>query len=106
MITLDEFKKIDFRVAKIVAAQKIERSQKLLKLQLDMGEEQRQIVSGISEFYEPESLIGKEIVIIANLAPRVILGIESQGMLLAADADGKPVLVTVDSEVAPGTKIG
>lgn len=105
MINLNEFKKIDLRIAKIISAEKIENSEKLLKLEVDLGSEKRQIVSGIAEVYEPENLIGKEIILVANLEPKVIMGVESHGMLLAANQDGTPVLLNVDREVAPGSTI-
>jgi methionine--tRNA ligase beta chain len=104
-VTIDEFQKADLRVAKIIVAEHVEGSEKLLKLQVDMGEP-RQIVSGIAKAYTPEDLIGKEVVIIANLEPRMIMGLESQGMLLAAHGeDGVPVLVMPMGAVPPGSKI-
>ena len=105
MITIDDFKKIDLRVAKVMVAEKVEGSDKLLKLQVDMGEEKRQIVAGIGLAYTPEAMIGKEIIVVANLEPRMLMGLESQGMLLAAK-DGQPVLLTPDTEVPPGITIG
>jgi len=104
MITYDDFKKLDLRVAKVLTVEKIEGSEKLLKLQIDLGNEQRQLVSGIAKSYAPEDLIGKEIIIIANLEPRQIMGIESQGMLLAADHDS-PVLLMPDKELPPGIAV-
>lgn len=104
MISYEEFKKIDLRVAKILAAEKVERSDKLLKLQVDLGGEQRQLISGIAKTYTPEELVGKEIIIVANLEARQIMGLESQGMLLAGDQDG-PVLLIPDKELSPGTGI-
>lgn len=104
MISFEEFQKIDLRVARILSAEKVEGSDKLLKLEIDLGEEKRQIVAGIAQFYEPEKLKGREIAVVANLEPRVLRGIESQGMLLAADDNG-PVLLGPDREVPPGTKI-
>lgn len=101
MITYDDFAKLDLRVAKILAAEKIAGSEKLLKLRIDLGEEQRQLVSGIAKTYMPEDLIGKEIIVVANLEPRQIMGLESQGMLLAADHDS-PVLLVPDKELPPG----
>jgi methionine--tRNA ligase beta chain len=105
MISFEDFQKIDLRVAKIIKAEKIEGSEKLLNLEIDLGSEKRQIVAGISQFYEPEDLIGKEIVVVANLEPKKLMGIESQGMLLAAEKDGKPVILIPEKEVPPGTKI-
>jgi methionine--tRNA ligase beta chain len=104
MITYDDFAKIDFRTAKIISAEKIEKSEKLYKLQVELEEEKRQIISGIAQYYTPEELVGKTIIVIANLEPRMLMGEESQGMLLATDGD-KPVLLTPMEEVTPGLKI-
>jgi len=104
-INFEEFQKIDLRIGKIIEAEKIEGADKLLKLKVDLGEEKRQLVAGIAKFYQPEDLIGKEIVVVANLEPKTLRGIESQGMLLAGDVEGKPVLLKPDQEVPPGTKI-
>ena len=104
-INFEEFQKIDLRIGKIIEAEKIEGTDKLLKLKVDLGEEKRQLVAGIAKFYQPEDLIGKEIVVVANLEPKTLRGVESQGMLLAADVEGKPVLLKPDQEVPPGTKI-
>src|SRR3989344_3442190 len=103
MISYDEFKKVDLRVAKILTAERVPSSDKLIKLQVSLGEEKRQIIAGIGKAYEPENLLGREIVIVANLEPRALMGLESQGMLLAADNDGKPVLLAPDAEVSPGS---
>lgn len=105
MISFDEFKKLDLRVAKIIKAEKIEGADKLLKLQIDLGGEERQIVAGIAEEYDPESLKDREIVVLANLEPREIFGEKSEGMLLAADFNGKPVLLKPDTEVEPGDEV-
>jgi len=104
-INFEEFQKIDLRIGKITEAEKIEGTDKLLKLKVDLGKEKRQLVAGIAKFYQPEDLVGKEIVVVANLEPKILRGIESQGMLLAADVEGKPVLLKPDQEVPPGTKI-
>ena len=103
MISYDEFKKIDLRVAKVLSAERVPGSGKLVKLEVSLGEETRQIIAGIGKVYQPENLIGKEIVIVANLEPRALMGLESQGMLLAADNEGKPVLLAPDAEVSPGS---
>jgi methionine--tRNA ligase beta chain len=105
MISFDEFKKLDLRVAKVIRAEKIEGSRNLLKLEIDLGSEKRQIVAGISQFYKPVDLIGKEIVVVANLEPKKLMGIESQGMLLAADVDGEPIILIPEKEVPPGTVV-
>lgn len=105
MISFEEFKKLELRIAKIVEAERVERSEKLLKLRVDIGESQRQIIAGIGKKYEPENLIGREIVIAANLEPRMLMGLESQGMLLAANGDDGPVLLIPEKEVLPGATI-
>jgi len=105
MISFEDFQKIDLRVAKIIKAEKIEGSEKLLKLEVNLGKEVRQIVAGIAKFYKPEDLVGEEIVVVANLEPKKLMGIESQGMLLAADDNGKPIILIPEKEVPPGTKI-
>jgi len=104
-INFDDFQRIDLRVAKVIAAEKIEDSEKLLKLEIDLGKEKRQLVAGIGQFYSPEELMRREIVVVANLELKKIKGVESQGMLLAADIGGKPILLKPDEEVPPGTKI-
>jgi methionyl-tRNA synthetase len=108
IITIDDFAKVDLRVAVVLAAERVPKTEKLLKLDLDLGSEQRTIVSGIAEFYEPEALVGKRIVIIANLKPARIRGVESRGMLLAAGgrAPGEELgLITLDTDIAPGTRV-
>jgi len=104
-MTLEEFQKADLRVGKILAAERVEGSEKLLKLNVDIGEP-RQIVSGIAKHYSPEELIGKDVIVIANLDPRTMMGLESQGMLLAAHGEnGEPVLLLPSGNVPPGSKI-
>ncbi|MBC7074272.1 methionine--tRNA ligase subunit beta, partial [Candidatus Parcubacteria bacterium] len=97
--------KIDLRVGQIIEAEKIENSEKLLKLIVDLGTERRQIVAGIAKEYTPKDLIGREIVIVCNLKPKKLMGIESQGMLLAADFGGKPVILVPEKKVPPGTQV-
>ncbi len=93
-------------MACVVEAARIEGTDRLLQLKLDVGElGPRQIVAGIAEAYEPEQLVGKKIVIVANLKPARIRGVESQGMLLAADQDGRPIVATFDEDVAAGTRV-
>jgi methionyl-tRNA synthetase len=95
-IAIDDFIKIDLRVAKVLVAERIPKADKLLRLEVDLGYEKRQILSGIAEWYKPEELIGRRIIIVANLAPRKMRGLESHGMLLAAShgENGKPILAT------------
>ena len=105
-ITIDDFMKIDLRVAKVLAAEKVPNSRKLMKLQIDVGVEQRTLVAGIAEAYEPEQLVGRTVGIVFNLKPAKLMGVESNGMILAASPDGgKPVLVSFDADVAPGSRI-
>lgn len=104
MINYEDFKKLDLVVGKIIESENVENSSKLIKLQVDIGNEKRQIIAGIKSNYLPSDLVGKEIIVLINLEPRVIFGLESQGMLLAADSD-KPVILTPLNEVLPGTKI-
>ncbi len=105
MISFDEFKKLDLRVGKILKAEQIEGTDKLFRLEVDLGSETRQIVAGIALAYTPEELMGKEIPLVVNLEPRMLKGVESQGMLLAADDNGAPVLLSPDKEVPPGSII-
>jgi methionyl-tRNA synthetase len=106
-ITIDEFMKIQLKTAKVISAERVPKSEKLLKLQVSLGEgtEPRQIVAGIGKKYEPEALIGKTIVIVANLKPAKLMGIESQGMVLAAGDSEVRGLVTLLEDVEPGTKV-
>ena len=106
-ITIDEFMKIQLKTAKVISAERVPKSEKLLKLQVSLGEgtEQRQIVAGIGKKYEPEALIGKTIIIVANLKPAKLMGIESQGMVLAAGDSEVRGLITLLEDVEPGTKV-
>ncbi len=104
-ISIDRFMEVELRVALVLEAERVEGTDKLMKLQLDAGSERRQIVAGVAQAYEPDELVGKRIVIVANLKPARIRGIESQGMLLAGDLDGKPIVATFDRDVPPGTRV-
>lgn len=104
-ITIDDFMKIQLRTAQITAAARVPKSEKLLKLNVDLGFEKRQVVAGIGKSFEPEELVGKKIVMVANLKPAKLMGLESQGMILALDnGDGKLSLLQVDDSVKPGTR--
>jgi methionyl-tRNA synthetase len=105
LIDISEFAKVELKVGRIVTAERIEGATKLLKLQVDLGTDTRQIVAGIAEAYAPEALVGKKIAVVANLKPARLRGVESNGMLLAASLDGKPVLLTFDADVPAGTRI-
>jgi methionyl-tRNA synthetase len=105
-IGIDDFMKVDLRVAKVLAAERVEKSKKLLKLQVDVGTEHRTLVAGIAEAYEPDSLVGKTVVVVFNLKPAKLMGIESNGMVLAASPDGgKPEVVTFTNPPGPGTRV-
>jgi len=105
-ITIDDFMKVDLRTAKVLAAEKVPNSRKLVKLSIDAGTETRTLVAGIAEAYEPEALVGRTIVMVFNLKPAKLMGIESNGMVLAASPDGgKPTLVSFDADVPPGTRV-
>ena len=105
-ISIDEFARIELRVGKVVEAEKIPDT-RLLKLIVDLGGEKRQIISGIAEYYTPEDMIGKKVVVVANLKPKKIRGYLSEGMILAAGCDKgqRPVLVTVGDEAEPGWRV-
>lgn len=104
-ISTDELKKIDLRVGKVLEAKRVEGSEKLLALQIDLGNEKRQIVAGIAQFYKPDEIIGKNVVVVANLQKRKIFNLISEGMILAADNDEKISLITVDKDIKPGSKV-
>ena len=105
MITIDELMNVELRVATVRAAEEVPKSSKLVKLTVDLGDEQRTVVAGIRQQYAPEKLVGRQVVVVANLQPAKLMGIESQGMVLAASEDGKPVLLHPESAVPPGTRV-
>ncbi|HEY5616219.1 MAG TPA: methionine--tRNA ligase, partial [Bacteroidota bacterium] len=106
MITIDDFKKIDLRVGRVIQAEKVPKSEKLLKLQVDLGTETRQVLAGIAKQYEPEKLIGRSIVVVANLQPAKLMGQESQGMLLAANGEqGELSVVTLLEDIPLGSVV-
>jgi methionyl-tRNA synthetase len=105
-IGIDEFMKVELRVAKVLAAERVPKSKKLLKLLVDVGTEQRTLVAGIAEAYEPDTIIGRSVVIVFNLQPATLMGVESNGMVLAASPEGgKPMLLSFDAPPPPGTKV-
>jgi methionyl-tRNA synthetase len=103
-ITLDEFSRIDLRVATVTQAEQIPKAKKLLKLEVDMGQK-RTLVAGIAEKYSPEEIIGKQVIVVANLKPAKLMGVVSNGMVVAAVADSGPVLATLEKMVEPGTPL-
>ena len=105
LIGIEDFAKVQLRVGKITAAERVEKSEKLVKLQVDIGTETRQVVAGIGKSYAPEQLIDKSIVIVVNLKPAKLMGVESQGMLLAASSGDILSVVTPDKDIKPGAKV-
>jgi methionyl-tRNA synthetase len=104
IITIDKFAEVELRTAEIIACEKVPKAKKLLKLQVDLGYEKRQVVSGIAKFYEPEDLIGKKVVVVANLAPATLCGIESNGMLLASGEETVRVIF-LDKDTPNGERV-
>jgi methionyl-tRNA synthetase len=104
-VTKDEFSRIDLRVAEVVAAEPVAKSKKLLKLSVSLGGEPRTVVAGIAEHYRAEELVGKKVVIVANLEPARLMGIESRGMLLAGSAEGRLAILILDRDLPPGARI-
>lgn len=104
-ITYDDFAKLDIRIAKIISTEKIPGKSRIIKGVIDLGQEKREVIIGGAEYYQPDELVGKTVVVIANLEPRNIAGFESKAMLLAADVNDKPFWLTVSEDVPLGTKI-
>ncbi len=105
MISIDDFKKCELRVGSVMHAERVEGSDKLLKLLVDVGFEKRQILAGVGKNYEPAELVGRDIVVVVNLEPRNMMGLESQGMILAASSIDGPVLLVPEKQVPPGSEI-
>ncbi|MEN3186788.1 MAG: methionine--tRNA ligase subunit beta [Atribacterota bacterium] len=105
-INLEEFQKLELRIGEVVQVERVEGTRALLALRVSLGDEERTLVAGLAPYYRPEEMLGKKVVVLANLEPATIRGIQSEGMLLAAD-DGKGgvSLLTVDRDIAPGSKI-
>ncbi len=104
-ISYNDFSKLDLRVAKILVAEKIPGKSRILKGQIDLGSEKRDVIIGGAEFFEPNEMIGKTVIVVANLETKILAGIESNAMLLAADVNDKPYWLTVSDDVPVGTKI-
>lgn len=105
MISFEDFNKLDIRIGTIIKAEPVPETDKLLKLKVDLGNEQRELVAGITDEYNPEELKGKQIPVLTNLEPKIIKGIESHGMILAIEVEGKAVLMNPDKQVNNGSKI-
>ena len=105
-ISIDDFAKVELRVGQVKVAEKVKGADKLLRLEVDLGTEIRQVVAGIAEAYAPETLVGRKVVIVVNLAPRKLRGLESNGMIVAASPEGgKPVLASFLEDVPVGTRL-
>ena len=106
IINFDDFSKLNLRVGKIISAEEVEGSNKLIKMKVDIGDEERQIVAGISKYYSQDEWTNKTVIVLINLEPRKIFGIESQGMLLASIDGDEVSLLQTDKEMIPGSEIG
>ncbi|MFH0937499.1 MAG: methionine--tRNA ligase subunit beta [Candidatus Daviesbacteria bacterium] len=105
-ISFEDFSKIELRVGTVLEAEEVVDSEKLIKMKVDLGEEEpRQILAGIKAWYTPSKLVEKQFIFVANLEPKTMMGLESQGMILAADQNGKAILLKPSSKVPPGTKV-
>ena len=104
-VSFNDFQKLTLKVGRITAAERIPNMKKILKVQVDIGDRKAEAIAGGAEFYEPSSFIDKQVVVVTNMEPKIIAGIKSEVMLLAADLRGKPVWVTVASDVPPGTTV-
>lgn len=106
MISFHDFSKVELKIGTVLEAEYVEGSEKLIKLKIDLGEEEpRQVLAGVKKWYKPKDFVGKQVVIVANLEPRKMMGLESEGMMLAADTEDGPVFLTVPKKVPPGTKV-
>jgi len=107
LINIEEFRRIDLRVGYVKSAERVPGSKKLIRLIVDLGNETRQILAGLAKWYKPEEFKGKYVIVVANLKPKKMMGLESQGMILAAGCgdEEKPILLTVEAPVKPGTKV-
>lgn len=107
MISLDDFRKIDLRVAQVISAEKIEKATKLLKVTVEMGSEQRTLIAGLGGHYQPEELLGLKVIVVANLEPAVIRGIESNGMMLGVGCNDREniALLTINRDMPTGTRV-
>ena len=105
LIAIDDFLRVDLRTARIETAENIPKSKNLLKLEVSLGEERRTIVAGLAKHYSPEDLVGRTVVVVANLAPAKLMGVESQGMLLAAEDEGGLKVLGVEGGISPGSRV-
>ena len=103
MISFEDFQRLDIRIGKVLSAAKLEGADKLIKMEIDLGAEKRQILAGMAPFFSPEYLVGKQVPVLVNIAAGRFKGEESRGMILACDVEGKPILLHPEKEVPPGT---
>jgi methionine--tRNA ligase beta chain len=104
-ITFAEFQKLEFKTGKITAAERIPGMKKIMKVQIDIGNRVAQAIAGGAEFYEPGQMVGKRVVVLTNMETKTIAGVKSEVMLLAADFQGRPIWLTVDEDIPPGTNV-
>jgi len=104
-VSIKDFEKLTFKVGKITSAERIPGMKKILRVQVDIGDRVAQAIAGGAEFYEPESFVGKQVIVLTNMEAKMIAGVKSEVMLLAADVQGKPIWVTVEADVPAGTKV-
>jgi len=105
LLEMSDFARLDLRIGRIERAERLKGSKKLVRLEVDIGSETRQLVAGIAEDYKPEELVGRLVVVVVNLKPVKLMGVESRGMILAVDVDGKPILLQPDKEVPAGSRV-
>jgi methionine--tRNA ligase beta chain len=105
MISFDDFRKLEIKIGTVTMADRVEGTDKLIRLELDCGTETRQVVAGLAPALTPEQLVGKQIPLVVNLEPRKLRGVESKGMVLAVDVGDRPVLITPDEQVPPGSTV-
>ena len=105
MINIKQFAEIELKTARVLSAERVPETDKLVQLRVDVGDEERSLVAGIAAVYEPEQLVGMNIIIVTNLEPATIRGVHSEGMLLAADVDGRPIVATFPEDVPPGKRV-
>jgi methionine--tRNA ligase beta chain len=104
-VSINEFGKLDMRICKVKVAEKLLSSKKLIKLKVDIGSETRDVVAGVAEFYGPNDLEDKNLILVVNLEPKKIMGVQSQGMILAADVDGRPYVIFADPSIPAGARV-
>jgi methionyl-tRNA synthetase len=105
ILSFEDFKKVDLKVAEILSAERLPKSDKLLKFRVAIGQEERTIVAGLGKYYSPEEMVGRKVIVVANLAPAKLMGVESQGMILAASLDGDLTILSLDKPLPSGAKV-